>query len=1263
MPSERIQRRIDAFLDQAEEASDRRDWPAVAELARAVLAIDADNQDAPALLRAAVANGASGTDPHHHRPVAEPERSASTSPALPASFVDGRYHVRRFLGEGGKKKVFLAHDESLDRDVAFALIKTEGLDSTGRQRIVREAQAMGRLGTHPHVVTIFEIGEEGGAPYVVTELMSGGDVEGLLKQADGALPLARTLAIAKDVARGLVFAHAHEVVHRDLKPGNVWLTADGTAKIGDFGLAVSLDRSRLTQHGMMVGTVAYMPPEQALGGETTPQADLYSLGAMLYEMVTGKPPFQADDPTAVISQHINTPPVAPSWRSEHCPPELEALILRCLAKVPADRPASAAEALAALARVDPDGRSASHSDSSANPLDRLARGVFVGRERELDRLRAAFDAAFAGRGSVVMLVGEPGIGKTRTSLELETYARMRGARVIWGRAHEAAGAPAYRPWVQAADTYASTYGLDTITPQLATDDQAELSRIFPDLRRQPGYAPPIERVDPAEARFRLFDAYTKLVRALASEAPLVVVLDDLHWADHPTLLLLQHVARELARLRVLVVGTYRDTELSRTHPLSGALAELSREGALERINLDGLGRNDVADYIRSTTGVEPSRALVDRVYEETEGNPFFLSEVVNLMTEEGKLASDSVSDIAIPEGVRQALGRRLDRLSEQANALLQYAAVAGREFAYDTLRLLTDHDDDTLLRLVEEGLAARVIAERAQPGRYQFTHALMQETLLDELSTTRRVRMHGAVAGALERRYGDRADDQPARLAMHYLESATLNADHARKAVHYAALAGREAEARYAWDEAARLYQRATTLLDDTTDVAFDADRHDLYAALARSANAAGEFRLAWRALMIAVDGYRARGDGVGMAQISTLPSLNIWAPSARLAPVLLEALDLIGDRLNELDLELLSEITSALHWPYVRPFVPDSAVETVTACSRHRVDVESASDAARNNMQLVEFFAALRSGDLQHAVEAARSTPQATNAELIAGELGAARVAAESQLAQPWLSRLFQDSQRVALGSVALLRADYAAFDAVVASADSGNFWYDGLRAARALVSGHLESAERSLPDPSKAGGVPHVLTVIHAVRCGVLWQAGRHAEAGSDFRHALDAAEASGYPSLRAGAGLSPADVESTHGPFMFEVAAAHFAEGAEREALEVIVRSQPGVTAARTMQWPASVQRVYGEWALVLGMDDDAERLFADALGWCERERCPIEAGRCNQGLAELAERRGDHALAMEHLDRAGELFSRHGAKLYLDQVLAKKQILKA
>ena len=314
-----------------------------------------------------------------------------------------------------------------------------------------------------------------------------------------------------------------------------------------------------------------------------------------------------------------------------------------------------------------------------------------------------------------MLVGEPGIGKTRTAQELETYSRMRGGRVIWGRAHEAAGAPAYRPWVQAGDAYSTQYGLDGISPQIAGETSAELSRIFSGLRAQPGFIPPPDIGDPAAAQFRLFEAYLMFVRACAAEAPLVIVLDDLHWADKPSLDLLAHIAGEVAPLPLLLVGTYRDTELARTHPLSETLAELNRNAGFQRVNLAGLSPEEIASYIRGSARVEPSRSLVARLHEETEGNPFFLAEVVNLMTEEGTISSESISDIALPEGVREALGRRLDRLSEEANELLSYAAVAGRDFYFDTLAALLDHEDDILVGLIEEGLAARVIEETERP--------------------------------------------------------------------------------------------------------------------------------------------------------------------------------------------------------------------------------------------------------------------------------------------------------------------------------------------------------------------------------------------------------------------------------------------------------------------------------------------------------------------------------------------------------------------
>ena len=862
MPSERIQKRIDALLDEADAAFGARDWQRLRDTASDVLSLDSENADAQTFLSAAAKNleAAPGSSP------AAPSPPPAPAPALPATLASGRYAVRRFLGEGGRKRVYLAHDSRLDREVAVAVIKTDGLDQQGLSRVRREAQAMAKLGDHPHVVTIHDVGEDNGQPYIVSQYMSGGAVDGL----ELPLPVERTLEIAKGVCRGLVHAHAHGIIHRDLKPGNVWLSADGTAQIGDFGLAVAFEQSRLTMQGMLVGTVAYMPPEQALGGEVTPKADLYSLGCMLYELITGRPPFVSDNPTAVISQHINTPPVAPSWLSDSCPESLEEVVLRLLAKDPAERPASAAEVLAALEQVDPTEKSASHSDS--NILDRLALGVFVGREHELERLRKAFDNAVSGHGGLVMLVGEPGIGKTRTTQELETYARMRGATVLWGRTHESAGAPPYFPWLQAGNQYATAHADDIealIGPHMPPGAGAELSRIFPWFRQAQNFVEPAAEPDPEVAQFRLFDAYTSYLKAIASQGPLVVAIDDLHWADKPTLQLLRHIARELSRTRILIVGNYRDTDITRQSALSETLASLNRESGFDRIVLRGLSKEEVGAYIKARANVEPRREVLDRIFEETEGNAFFLSEVVNLMAQEGTLTKTSISDIAIPDGVKEALGRRLNRLSEETNDLLQVAAIIGRDFTYDTLTLLGERDEDALLKMVEEALDARVIEETDQAGRYRFTHAQMQETLLAELSTTRRVRLQGQVGEALEQRYGAKADERAARLAQHFAEASTLAPRFSEKAAKYSAIAGREAFEQSAYPDAFRHFKAALSVREGQE---LDDAMAGLLLDYARASYATADGREGWRAVRQAFDYFEKTGNVARAVEAALIP-------------------------------------------------------------------------------------------------------------------------------------------------------------------------------------------------------------------------------------------------------------------------------------------------------------------------------------------------------------------------------------------------------
>lgn len=752
----------------------------------------------------------------------ESSPSLKPGPAVthPTSFAGGRYEVKRFLGEGGKKRVYLVRDTRLDREVAFALIKTEGLDSEGLLRIRREAQAMAKLGDHPHVVSVFDIGEENGAPYLVSQFMGGGDVEGLVKKAEGhRVPLPQVLKIADQVCQALEHAHKHGIVHRDLKPGNVWLTADGTAKLGDFGLAVVKDKSRLTQEGMMVGTVLYMPPEQAMGGTVTPRADLYSLGAMLYEMVTGRPPFVGDENIAIITQHLNTPPVAPSWHTPDLPPSMEVLILRLLEKDPAKRPGSASEVRSILASIDLSVKPAPTKAPTVgeNPVYRR---TFVGRERELKQAQALFDAVLSGQGGLLMIVGEAGIGKTAVCEQLATYAAVRGGRTLVGHCYEEGShSLPYLPFIEAMRSYVISREPDDLRRDLGSG-AAEVARIVSDVSQVISIAPASQStgIDPEQERWRLLQAVGSFLRNASLVQPLLIVLEDLHWADRGTLDLLVHLARNLQGMRLLLVGTYRDIEVERAHPLSSALAELRRVKSFERIQLRGLSAEEVQRMLGAIANQEIVWSFAEAVHRQTEGNPLFVQEVVRYLADEGLIkreggrwrpTSSTPLEMSIPEGLRDVIGKRLSRLSAECNRVLSIASVIGREFAVQTLQAMAGTTEETLLAALEEAIHIGVLQEESRPGaiRYRFAHAFFRQTLYEEMIAPRRLQLHQQVARALERQYHTRLSDHAAELADHFAHS--LDSADLIKAVEYGEMAASRAMSVYAYGEAARLLQQA----------------------------------------------------------------------------------------------------------------------------------------------------------------------------------------------------------------------------------------------------------------------------------------------------------------------------------------------------------------------------------------------------------------------------------------------------------------------
>jgi tetratricopeptide (TPR) repeat protein len=750
----------------------------------------------------------------------EPVPETAPPSPVPTSFVNGRYQVKKLLGEGGRKKAYLVHDKVLDRDVVFALIKTEKLDDITRLRVSREAQVMGRLGDHPNIMTIHDMGDEKGQPYIVLPLMHRGDVESLIeKAAERRLPIEQAVDIAKGVCRGLEYAHARGIIHRDIKPGNVWLSRDGTPKVGDFGLALALDLSRLTNEGMMVGTYYYMPPEQAMGGEITVKADLYSLGALLYEMVTGRPPFLGDDMVAVIGQHINTPPVSPNWHRPDLHPALAALIMRLLEKDPNKRPDSASEVLEMLEAFEA-GKTEELSSEQSKALaeNPLYRRVFVGREAELRQLQSVFDAATSGQGSLTMVVGEPGIGKTALCEQLATYVSLRNGQTLVGHCYEEGSLSLpYLAFVEALRVYAQTCDVSRLREELGSG-APDVARIVSEIRERLR----IElrpKGNPEEERYRLLQAVSDFLGSIAATKPLLIVLEDLHSADRGTLEMLEHVARNLGDKRLLLVGTYRDIEVDRTHPLSAALAELRRLPNYGRVLLRGLNADEVRRMLSAIVGQDVPWGLAEAVHRQTEGNPLFVQEVVRYLAEEGiiergegqwRARSDTPVEMRIPDGLRDVIGKRLSSLSESCNKVLSVAAVIGRDFQMEVLRKVTGMSDDELFGALEEARKTAVIEERTGPGAkvsYRFAHAFFRQTLYEETIAPRRIRLHQQVARELEQIYKNKLDQHAAELAEHF----SYSSDRAdlEKAVSYGEMAARRATDVYSYGEAVRLLEQA----------------------------------------------------------------------------------------------------------------------------------------------------------------------------------------------------------------------------------------------------------------------------------------------------------------------------------------------------------------------------------------------------------------------------------------------------------------------
>jgi tetratricopeptide (TPR) repeat protein len=743
----------------------------------------------------------------------------------------GDYRIVDVLGRGGMGVVYRAQH----RDGAEAAVKTvRSASESTVESIRREIQTLREL-QHPGVVGIRDHGMAEGMPWYAMDMLHGrtlreyfrawfpeADVESTTKDllkpsrrseapvarvVDDGVPawsVDRVLTLFRAICEPLAYVHGQGVVHRDLSPVNVFLLAPDRPVLFDFGLAAQYrtdSRDVLEVGGMMRGTAHYMSPEQVRGEVVDARADIYALGCMLYEALTGRPPFVAEQALAVVMAHLETEPQPPSALSPGLPARLDELVLRMLAKAPRDRLGYARDVAAALERCG-----AAPAATVGVPRSYTYRPSLAGRTAELEGLDKLLARLAKGFGGAAVLVGESGAGKTRLAAEVATRASGMDIRVITCECEpvgdEVHGAPLHslRPMLRAvAELWregAQTMAADARSRERVLRAASVLAPFEPAIAE---LAPPTsEHIDPIAMRFRVLAVLRDVVVELAREERLLLVIDDLQLADELTLAFLQSLRPKfLAEAHVFVLATVRAEES--TAPLESTLGAIDAQ----RFEVARLGRDAIGSLVRDMLALgSDAPILTDFIAKRSSGNPLFAAEYVRSAVDEGLLhrdldgrwrvgESDDYGKLPTPGSVQELVQRRLARLPMHARDVAYAASALGRTCAPLVLATVAEASSETARAAIAE-LIKRHVLEELPDGELRFVHDKLREQAYGELSEIARRRYHKRAAAALEGRAGH------AELAFHYEHAADLPtaADHYERAAEQALTAAAFGEAR-----------------------------------------------------------------------------------------------------------------------------------------------------------------------------------------------------------------------------------------------------------------------------------------------------------------------------------------------------------------------------------------------------------------------------------------------------------------------------------
>jgi tetratricopeptide (TPR) repeat protein len=695
--------------------------------------------------------------------------------------------------------------------------------------IRREIHALSRV-RHPGIVRIIDQGLHGGRPWYAMELLRGRTLRGYLdakKLGDPIRPgdLAFECTLLLRLAETLSYLHGAGFVHRDLKPENIFVCPDGAPVLVDFGITERFGgasgRDALDIGGLRTGSTLYMSPEQIRGDLVDARTDLYAFGCILYECLTGQPPFSAPTAREVLIEHLTQSPLPPSERVAGVPPRLDRLAMKLLAKRPQDRIGYAEDVTATLATFAPAGKAAL---PSAAPY--LYRPSFLGRHDVLWELQEHLRAAQAGHGRLVLVGGASGVGKTRLMTELARLAARGPFTVITGECvslgtHGASAGPLhpFRSLLLAVADHCHRNG-PAASRRVLGDRACVLAAYEPALAglATGGVEPASDLAAPA-AQKRVLASLTEVLLALAQEKPLLLIIDDLQWADELSVRFLRSLAEmPLEGRQLLAAGTYRDDEVS---VQLGAALEAA---GVEHIKLSGLDPASMRQMTRDMLALSDApSSFFDFATRASDGNPFFLAAYLRAAIAEGLISrvpggafrvaaqagiwESARAPLPLPRSLAGLIERQLKDLDDGARAVLRVAAVIGREVAEEVLCRAARISEQALMDALGSLRRAHVFEDKG--GRLRFTHDKLRELVYDEIPQEERAALHARVCRAIEETYPDeRREDHVEALAFHYAKSGEL-----AEAARYAEAAAVKAARSYALDDARRRYGEALSLL------------------------------------------------------------------------------------------------------------------------------------------------------------------------------------------------------------------------------------------------------------------------------------------------------------------------------------------------------------------------------------------------------------------------------------------------------------------